>query len=490
MDRRGGYGQGGPTRPPGPRPPRYPAPNARAQTRSQLDRPPSGRAQSGGAQPGRAQPARPLPARLRLTRRARVLLRALFGSASALVLLAAALGWYFHASVLGDLASSHALVGLGSARQSGGDVNILLMGLDSRRDNQGNDLPPAIPAQLHAGSSSDVGGYNTNTLILLHVPADGSRAVALSIPRDDYVDLPEGLGQHKIKEAYGRAKADAEATARSAGTADRAALEQLGREAGRHAAIDAVQQLLGVTVDHFAEVNLAGFYDLANALGGVPVCLRQPVHDWYSGADFPAGVQTLDGAQSLAFVRQRHGLADGDLDRTHRQQAFLASAVYKLRYAGVFDDLSKIGALLGVARKDVVVDSGFDVLSFVHQAGAVTSGNLTFYTLPIKGFATEDGESVNVINPIQVREVAQRLLAGQSPDASDSSAPVTISAGPAIPQAAAETAAAPQTHRPTRTNSGTHRSSGRSATSNAVPDAAETTAAPAVTAPPGIPCVN
>lgn len=431
-----------------------------------------------------------MPARLRLTRRARIFLRTLFGSASALVLIAAAVGWYFHSSVLGGLASSHALAGLGSTQRSGGDLNILLMGLDSRRDNQGNDLPPAILSQLHAGSSSDVGGYNTNTLILLHVPADGSRAVALSIPRDDYVDLPEGLGDHKIKEAYGRAKANAEATARSTGTSDRAALEQLGREAGRHAAIDAVQQLLGVTVDHFAEINLAGFYDLANALGGVTVCLREPVHDWYSGANFPAGVQTLDGAQSLAFVRQRHGLTNGDLDRTHRQQAFLASAVNKLQHAGVFDDLSKIGALLDVARKDVVVDSGFDLLSFIHQASAVTAGNVTFYTLPIKGFATEDGESVNLIDPMQVREVAQRLLSGQSPDVPDSSSTPTAAAtsavGPAIPQAAAEAAGAAGTHHPTHATVTGSRSSGRTAVSNAVP----ATTAPTVNAPPGIPCVN
>lgn len=427
-----------------------------------------------------------MPARLRLTRRARLILRLLFGSASALVLVAAAVGWYFHTSVLGGLASSHALVGLGSAQRTGGDLNILLMGLDSRRDNQGNDLPPAILSQLHAGSSSDVGGYNTNTLILLHVPADGSRAVALSIPRDDYVDLPEGLGEHKIKEAYGRAKANAEATAHSTGTTDRAALEQVGREAGRHAAIDAVQQLLGVTVDHFAEINLAGFYDLANALGGVTVCLREPVHDGYSGANFPAGAQTLDGAQSLAFVRQRHGLANGDLDRTHRQQAFLASAVSKLQHAGVFDDLTKVGALLDVARKDVVVDSGFDLLSFISRAGAVTSGNVTFYTLPIKGFATEDGESVNLIDPFQVREVAQRLLAGQSPDVSDSSSPTAAAAGPAIPQAAAEAAAAPGTHHTTRNAAGGNRSGGRTAAPSGVP----TTATSVVSAPPGIPCVN
>jgi LCP family protein required for cell wall assembly len=422
-------------------------------------------------------------ARVRLPRGLRLGGRVIFGAAAALVLIGAGAGYFFERAVVGSLSTSDVLAGLGTHTEA--DQNILLMGLDSRKDMNGNDLPASILDKLHAGSSSDIGGYNTNTLILLHVPADGSRATALSIPRDDYVDLPEHLGRHKIKEAYGRAKEAAEEKARASGVSDPSRLEHLGRDAGRRAAIEAVQDLLGVQVDHFAEINLAGFYDLANALGGVTVCLREPVRDDYSGANFPAGVQTLDGAQSLAFVRQRHGLTNGDLDRTHRQQAFLASAVNKLQHAGVFDDLTKVGALLDVARKDVVVDSGFDLLSFISQAGAVTSGNVTFYTLPIKGFATEDGESVNLIDPFQVREVAQRLLAGQSPDVSDSGTP-TAAAGPAIPQAAAEAAAAPATHRAVHGAASGNRSGGHTALSSAV----ATPATAAVSAPPGIPCVN
>ena len=360
--------------------------------------------------------------------------RVLAGSLSVLVLVAAAGGWYIERTLLQTFTTSNALAGLGGHPEA--DQNILLMGLDSRKDMNGNDLPPAILSQLHAGSSSDIGGYNTNTLILLHVPADGSAATALSIPRDDYVDLPEDLGWHKIKEAYGRAKAIAEQQAGNDGTTDQATLEHVGREAGRRAAIEAVQDLLGVQVDHFAEINLAGFYDLANALGGVTVCLRQPAHDDYSGANFPAGVQTLDGAQALAFVRQRHGLTGGDLDRTHRQQAFLASAVAKLDSEGLFTDLTKLGSLLDVAHRDVVVDSGFDPLTFIQQDAAVTAGHVRFYTLPIEGFATEGGESVNLIDPARVRAVAQELLAGKNPDGT-----AATGNGPQIPQSLAEQSA-------------------------------------------------
>ncbi|MBR7829018.1 LCP family protein [Actinospica sp. MGRD01-02] len=432
-------------------------------------------------------------ARLRLPRGLRIGLRALSGTLAVIILATAATGWYMDRTILGTLTTSDALDGLGDHPET--DQNILLMGLDSRKDMNGNDLPADILDKLHAGSSSDIGGYNTNTLILLHVPADGSRAVALSIPRDDYVDLPEGLGQHKIKEAYGRAKALAEQQAQQNGVTGQAQLETVGREAGRKAAVEAVQDLLGVQVDHFAEINLAGFYDLANALGGVTVCLKQPAHDDYSGANFPAGVQTLDGQQALEFVRQRHNLSGGDLDRTHRQQAFLASAAAKLESDGVFGSLSKLSALLDVAHRDVVVDAGFNPLTFIRQAGALTSGRVSFYTLPIEGFATEDGESVNIIDPAKVRTDAQELIAGKVPAGLSSG----TGAIPQVPQGAATESDSGDSQAVTEVGAGqtgAATSHGKTAAKTAaaktaMPAAASTAPAPVdLNPPPGVPCVD
>ena len=435
-------------------------------------------------------------ARIRLPRGVRIGARVLSGTLALIVLAAAGTGWYMDRAITQTLTTSDALFGLGGRAEA--DQNILLMGLDSRKDMNGNDLPYSILDKLHAGSSSDIGGYNTNTLILLHVPADGSRAVALSIPRDDYVDLPEGLGNHKIKEAYGRAKALAEQQGQQSGVNDQSQLEHLGREAGRKAAIEAVQDLLGVQVDHFAEINLAGFYDLANALGGVTVCLRQPAHDDYSGANFPAGVQTLNGQQALEFVRQRHNLTGGDLDRTHRQQAFLASAVAKLDSAGVFTDLSRLGALLDVAHRDVVVDSGFAPLTFLRQAGSVTAGNVSFYTLPIESFATEDGESVNLIDPVKVRDVAQELIAGKTPPGMNQTG---AAGGPQIPQSSAEASNAAQNASGDAEPMTTHAANpARHATGAGTPQRPHTAPPPAKPAaaaapvslnpPPGVPCVD
>jgi LCP family protein required for cell wall assembly len=297
----------------------------------------------------------------------------------------------------------------GSKQSTGGDTNILLLGLDSRRDANGNDLPRKLLDLMHVGSSSSVGGYNTNTMILIHIPAGGKSAVAISIPRDDYVAVA-GWGMQKIKEAYGLAKYTSENALIKQGVQN-PLREKQSRDAGRTATISTITNLLGVPIDHFAEVNLVGFYDLATALGGIQVCLNRAVNDaQYSGAIFPAGLQTITGVQALEFVRQRHGLPNGDLDRTHRQQAFITGVITKFRSQGIFGDLGKLQSLLTVAKKDVVIDAGWDVLGFLPQAKALTGGHITFHTLPIEGYALRNGQDVNIIDIPTVRKFVHDLF--------------------------------------------------------------------------------
>ncbi len=297
----------------------------------------------------------------------------------------------------------------GAKKSVHGDTNILLLGLDSRRDNNGNNLPRKLLDTMHVGSSSAIGGYNTNTMILIHIPVDGSHAVAISIPRDDYVDVA-GYGPQKIKEAYGLAKYSSEIKLLKAGVQN-PEREKQSRDVGRALTIATIGTLLNVPIDHFAEVNLVGFYDLANAIGGVQVCLNHAVNDAkYSGAILPAGLQTITGTQALAFVRQRHGLPNGDLDRTHRQQAFITGVITKFRTQGLFGDLGKLKGLLGVAQKDVVIDSGWDVLGFLPQAKALTGGHITFHTLPIEGYAMRNSQSVNLIDIPTVQKFTHDLF--------------------------------------------------------------------------------
>ncbi|WP_245607325.1 LCP family protein [Pseudonocardia spinosispora] len=349
---------------------------------------------------------------------------------SALVLVVTGYGWRQYNALTSGLDRSHALDGLltSGAPAPGVSRNILIMGLDSRLDQDGRPLPKDVLDQLHAGDSSD-GGYNTNVLMLLHVPGDGSKASAISIPRDDYVSFPgrpDGVAKQKIKQAYGLAKDQRERELREQGVTDPVELEHQGREAGRHESIATVQQFLGgVPIDNFVEVTLVGFYDLAQAMGSVTVCLAGPTQDSYSGARFVKGYQQLNASQALAFVRQRRDyvhpeLNFTDLDRARRQQAFLASAAHQLRSVGTLTDPSRLSGLIDVAKKDVVIDEDLDLLGMLQQSQGLVAGNITFTTLPVKSFGKVDGQDVNLVDLDQIRSLVRTLLgdgAGAAPGA-------------------------------------------------------------------------
>src|ERR1700742_4111960 len=333
-------------------------------------------ARAGGTHRRHRAVRQPSPLRKGLT-------RSLMALVSVAAILMTGAGYYVAHGALGGITVSDAL-SPDDPRSSGDNMNILLIGLDSRKDQDGNDLPWSILKQLHAGDSDD-GGYNTNTLILVHVGAD-NKVVAFSIPRDDWVPFNgvPGYNHIKIKEAYGLTKQYVAQKLANQGASSQKELETRGREAGRAATVRAVRSLTGVPIDYFAEVNLAGFYDLAQTLGGVQVCLNHAVYDSYSGADFPAGPQRLDASQALAFVRQRHGLDNGDLDRTHRQQAFISSVMRELQDQGTFTNLNKLQGLMAVARKDVVLSSGWDE-DLLRRMGELAGGSsqVEFRTLPV-----------------------------------------------------------------------------------------------------------
>jgi LCP family protein required for cell wall assembly len=340
---------------------------------------------------------------------------------------------YFVVRDVADIGASHAIV----SGPSIGPQNILLMGLESRTDWNGNILPNDILRALHAGSRQEVqngtGGNATNTLILIHIFGGGRRAVGFSIPRDDWVDFAGMVGPQsagKIDQAYGVSMYYEQQKLRSADPSiSQNELAFLGNEAGRKATVETVEHLTGVHIDHFAEVNLDGFYELAKVLGGVEVCLNHATSDSYSGAHFHAGYQHLNPRQALAFVRQRHGLPNGDLDRTHRQQAFLDSVMHQLRTDGTFSDLTKMQALLTVGKQYVITDAGWNLLDFGAQMRSLTSGNLVFHTLPIQGYATIDGQDANTVDPSTIKAIVHdTFYPRRTPHASQSAVSVATGA--------------------------------------------------------------
>ena len=353
---------------------------------------------------------------------------------------------YFVVRDVSSIGGSHAI----SSGPSIGAQNILLMGLESRTDWNGNVLPNDILKALHAGSRQGVlyggvGGNATNTLIVIHIPAGGKKAIGFSIPRDDWVTFPQtydGQTQGKIDQAYGDALAEKESQVRQQNPGmSQSQVAFQGNEAGRAAAVATVESFTGVHIDHFAEVNLDGFYELAKVLGGVQVCLKHPVPlDTYSGFYAKkAGYQHLNARMALAFVRQRHGLLNGDLDRTHRQQAFLDSVMQQLRTNGVLGDLTKINSLLSVAKQYVITDSGWNLLDFGTQMRSLTSGNLSFHTLPIESYITIEGQSANQVNVPYIQQLIHNTFY-PAPVASGSAKPKpTATATVSAAEAAATT---------------------------------------------------
>ena len=382
---------------PGPRAPR----RAAARRVAPSDPPPpapwlTGRRRTG---PADAPPSRPrtLLRRLRLAAVA----------ASALVLLVNGTAWGLYRDLTGGIVTTN-VIATGS---NSGPQDILLVGVDSRTDAQGNPLPQEVLEQLHTGGDNPR-VLNSDTIILLHVPEGGGAAVAFSIPRDSYVDIP-GYRQDKINAAYPAVQALTAERLVGEGVRDRARIDAESAEAGRTALIGAVERLTGVTVDHYAEINLLGFYNLTRAIGGVDVCLKNAVDEPLSGAHLPAGPSTVSGADALAFVRQRHGLPEGDLSRIRRQQVFLAAVADKVLAGGTLTDPAKLAGLVQVAQQSVVLDAGWDLLAFARQASDIAAGNLEFLTVPTGGTGTNARGSVVLVDPAQVRTFVEQHTAAR-----------------------------------------------------------------------------
>jgi LCP family protein required for cell wall assembly len=365
--------------------------------------------------------------------------RAAAGLASVAVLGAAGFGWVTYRSAVDGLVTDDVIAGEPGAASTRDlprtATTILLVGLDSRTDAHGDPLPREVLDALSAGEAD--GEQNTDTMILVHLPADPARqAFAVSLPRDSYVDIAGGFGRHKLNSAYARAKFARADQLRAAGSSE-STVERESTTAGRRNLIATVSALTGLHVDHYAEIGLYGFSEITKAVGGVPVCLAAPVHDSYSGADFRAGPQLLRGVNALKFVRQRHGLPGGDLDRVRRQQAFLAGLANRLFSAGTLADPGRLTHLVDALTRSVVLDRGWDLLGFAQQVAGLTGDHIEFSTIPTirPDLSTPSDGSAVEVDAAQVRSYVRGLLGGtpHTPDdraAAKKGTPVAITVRP------------------------------------------------------------
>ncbi len=255
-------------------------------------------------------------------------------------------------------------------------LNILVVGSDSREG-----LSEAERARLTTGPPQ--GPPRTDTILLVHARPEEGIATIVSIPRDLKVELP-GSGPDKINAAVARGGS-----------------EQLVR---------IVERLSGFEIDHYVEVSIPSFLTVVEAVGGVEICLRDPLVDDKSGANLPAGCQHLDAVEALAYVRSREG-ARGDFRRIHRQQRFLKALADKATSAGTLANVPRVVRIADRVASSLTTDEDFGLtqLRFLaEQFRGMASGDVQTVTVPAYAQTIQDTSYVVPYRP-GVRALFGRL---------------------------------------------------------------------------------
>ncbi|WP_245614444.1 LCP family protein [Actinokineospora inagensis] len=239
---------------------------------------------------------------------------------------------------------------------AGAGTNWLIVGSDSRADLSAED-----EQRLGTG---DAKGQRTDTIMLMHLPDNGTKPTLVSLLRDSYVDIP-GKGQNKLNAAYAFG--------------------------GAPLLAKTVELRTGLRVDHYMEIGFGGFANVVDAVGGVQMCLANPIDDPLAGINLPAGCQELDGANALGYVRTRKG-PRADLDRVIRQRQFISALTDKATSFGTVINPFRMVPLIAGAPDAITVDEGDHLWNLPSLAFAMGAGDgLTTTTVPFSGTKTVKG---------------------------------------------------------------------------------------------------
>ena len=328
---------------------------------------PSGRAgaSSGGQSGGSPDPYRPGKAYKPRVRPRWGRIALLAGIAVVVIGLIAGISLYSYASNLDDgLKRTDAFSSLTGARPNAvvsGPQNILLLGSDSR-DPDTND--------------GKANAWRSDTIILMHVPKDHKNAQLISIPRDTWVTVP---------------KSDSAPCDQGS----RAKINASFAFGGLPRAVHTVECLTGVRVDNVVAIDFGGFKEVVDAIGGVDLYVDQTITSIHKPHRvFKKGMMHMNGDQALDWVRQRYQFARGDFAREEHQQQFLKALMAKASSSGVLTNPSKLNNFLKAVTKAVTVDKSFSLTDAAVKFRDIRSNNLTFITMPNKGSANVDGQSV------------------------------------------------------------------------------------------------
>jgi LCP family protein required for cell wall assembly len=301
-----------------------------------------------------------------------------------------------------------------SAPAESGPVNVLLLGSDSRVGEADEEDSTA----------------RSDSLVLAHLDAEDSSIEAVQIPRDTLMDLPSCSGTGHGSFAGGRGMINSVLNY------------------GPACSVKAVESLTGVRVDHFVEMDFAGFAGIVDALDGLPVCLPEPMSDHAADLDLPAGEQTLDGRQALALARTRHAVGDGsDIARLDHQQQVMEALVDRVGERSLLERPDRLYSFLDATSSSLTVDEGLGSISrmasLASRLSHVPSSQITFETMPWKPAASDPNrvepsdDAAALFARIADDDTAEEA-ASDSSSASDSTSGSDSSSGSESPSAVEE----------------------------------------------------
>ncbi|MGH3815030.1 MAG: LCP family protein [Pseudonocardiaceae bacterium] len=308
--------------------------------------------------------------------------KVLVAAVAVLVFLATAAGWtttqWLDKQLRDVLALDPHSAAITDAEAQRGDENVLLVGSDSRVGAQEED---------NVGDTEGVGGARSDTVMIAHLPADRSHVVIVSFPRDLQIQRPRCDVWDPVSGIY---------TGRTDPGASITKLNTAYQVGGPLCVTKVVQDLSGLAVTRFVGVDFHGFQSMVDAVGGVRICVEQPLKDGRLGTIIPRqGYTTISGATALNYVRARHIVGDptSDYGRIARQQRFLSGLLRQVLSPGVLLNPTKLHALITAVAANTVgsnVDSSA-LLTLAQSMKGLDPANVTFVTVPTTGTANKHG---------------------------------------------------------------------------------------------------
>ncbi|MGW6567342.1 LCP family protein [Streptomyces sp. NPDC054975] len=246
--------------------------------------------------------------------------------------------------------------------QAGHGMNVLVVGTDGR-----DSLTEEQRKAYRLGGEPC---HCTDTVMLVHISEDRDRASVVSLPRDSYAEMPEHV----------------DATTGERHQAHPVKLNAAYAEGGPGLTVRTVENMTGVKIDHYLEVDFTSFMKTVDAVGGVEICTPRPMKDTYTGLDLAAGPHQLTGGQALQYVRSRHVDGAADIGRMQRQQRFLAALIDRMTSGGVLLNPVRFREVATTALKSVRADQGFgteQMLALSKAMRGFTPASSEFVSVPI-----------------------------------------------------------------------------------------------------------